>query len=344
MPLIRLGLAAVAVAIFSFAAHAQQFEKNIMTGGTSGTYIQIGRDVSRLSAECGVNLSVVESAGSLENLVAVKKRTNTQFGIVQSDVLEYVRTYAVNDPELQRSLYGVRIMYPLYNEEVQVLARRDINSLSDLAGKKVAIGKADSGTFLTSTLILDIMKINNAERLKIGASDALGLLLDGQIDALFYVAGAPTKLFSNVDIDGSRFHLLNMTEPELQATYTATEIAGGTYPFQPDPVNVVAVKAVLMTYDYKAQKNRYHQQSCKAVSDIASVILTNFDRLKESGHPKWRNVDFSQLPPGWQVGACVKEGMSPQYKLECSPGNVALRQPTEQDEEYLNLLKTRLQN
>ncbi len=341
----RLILAAFLVAVFSTAGVAAEFQKSIMTGGASGTYIQIGRDVSKVSAECGVGLDVVESAGSLENLVAVKKRSNTQFGIVQSDVLEYVRTYAVDDLELQRSLYGVRIMYPLYNEEVQVLATRDINRLSDLSGKKVAIGKADSGTFLTATLVLDIVRVNDAERLKIGASDALEMLLDGKIDALFYVAGAPTKLFSNIDIDGSKYHLVDILEPELLATYTAAQIPGGTYPFQPDPASVVAVKAVLMTYDYDPNKNVYHQQSCKAVSDISSVILTNIDRLKESGHPKWRDVDFTRLPPGWRVGDCVKAGMASTYKLTCTPGPSLANSTVEAaDEEYLNLLKLRLKN
>ncbi|MEZ5800866.1 MAG: hypothetical protein R3D29_10890 [Nitratireductor sp.] len=38
---------------------------------------------------------------------------------------------------------------------------------------------------------------------------------------------------------------------------------------------MVAVKAVLMTYDYDVKKNAYHRESCKAVSDFSSLILTN---------------------------------------------------------------------
>ena len=322
-------------------AQAQEFEKNIMTGGAKGTYIQIGRDIAALANSCGQTLNVNESAGSLENLVAVKKRKNTQFGIVQSDVLEYVQTYARNDPELKRSLFGVRIMYPLYNEEVQVLTDRSINSLSDLSGLKVAIGKADSGTFLTATLVLDILRIKDAERLAIGAAEALPMLLSGEIDAVFYVAGAPTKLFSEADIDGTRFHLLNIKDPALLATYTPSKIAGETYAFQSEPVNTVAVKAVLMTYDFEADKNSYHKNSCRAVSDFSSMILTNLEGLKQNGHPKWRDVDLAQLPPGWKVGACVKTGMAVEYKPTCTEALAVVAQD-EKDEEYLKLLKQRL--
>jgi TRAP-type uncharacterized transport system substrate-binding protein len=109
-------------------AQAQEFQRTIMTGGPKGTYIQIGRDLANLTGQCGMKLNVSESAGSLENLVAVKTKLYTQFGIVQSDVLEYVRTYSANDQALKRSLFGMRIMFPLYNEEVHVLARTDIKN------------------------------------------------------------------------------------------------------------------------------------------------------------------------------------------------------------------------
>jgi len=325
------------------SAQAQEFKKTIMTGVPTGTYIQIGKDLANIASRCSYTLDVEESAGSLENLVAVKKRSNTQFGIVQSDVLEYVRTYSANDPELQRSLFGVRIMFPLYNEEVHLLANRSIKSLADLNGKKVAVGKSRSGTFLTATIIMDIMKINNAERLPLGSGDALPMLVNGEIDALFCVAGAPTKLFSDPSLDGSQIHLVDMTEAPLKAVYTDAVIPDGTYPFQPEPVNTVAVKAVLMTYDYTPEKNAYHRESCKSVSDLSNILLTNIDELQINGHPKWNNVNLSEVPPGWRVGKCVKEGMAKTYQVTCSQPIPTAQPAAETDEEYLNLLKQQLQ-
>jgi len=323
-------------------ATAQNFAKNIMTGGPSGTYIQIGKDLADIGRSCGYDLNVVESAGSLENLVAVKRRSNTQFGIVQSDVLEYVRTHSAADPELKRSLFGVRIMYPLYNEEVHLLATRNIENVMDLANKRVAIGKIDSGTYLTSSLILDIMRLDSVKRVSIGASEALGKLLSGEIDALFYVAGAPTKLFQNADIDGSQFHLVGIQDTPLTTAYVPSQIEAGLYPFQQEPVDVVAVKAVLMTYDFDPRKNSYHKSSCKAVADVAGSLLSNFDRLRTSGHPKWKDVDLEAVPPGWRISACVKQGMAKTYKLDCEQQPIRDQQKLVVDREYLNLLKSRL--
>lgn len=331
------------LALSAGTAAAEEFERNIMTGGAQGTYIQIGRDIAALGAECGLKLNVVESAGSLENFVGVRNRRNTQFGIVQSDVLEYLKTFEANDPEVQKAVKGVRIMFPLYNEEIHVLARRDIASLKDLAGRRVAVGKKDSGTFLTATLILDIMQVKAGERLDVNPDEALPKLLSGEIDALFYVAGAPAALFSGDRIDGQKFHLVPITEAPLLATYTPSRIEAGTYSFQDRPVDLVAVKAVMMTYDYDTKRNAYHRESCRTVADFSNLILTGLDRLQASGHPKWKTVDLTALPPGWQVGVCVKAGMVLDYKPACKPQAApAASGADDANEEYLNLLKQRL--
>lgn len=333
------------ILLFPVFSIAQEFKKNIMTGGASGTYIQIGNDLANLERQCGLTLNVLETGGSLENFVGVRNRPNTQFGIVQSDVLDYFKTFEADDPELQSAISGVRIMFPLYNEEVHVLAKREISSLAELNGRKVAVGNKGSGTYLTSSLILDILQLNEAERLAIPAKEALSKLIAGEIDAFIYVAGVPTKLFDNPDIDGARFHLLPVNEPLLQASYFSSAIKAGTYPFQTEEVDVIAVKAVLMTFEYRVEKNRYQKESCKAVSDLSYLMLTNLEKLRAEGHPKWKDVDLTAVPPGWQVGNCVKTGMAASYKLQCkAPLSKTRKQNTAIDNEYLNLLKQRLKN
>lgn len=315
-----LALGAMVIALFGGAAsvQAQGIERNVLTGGPTGTYIQFGQDLSEASARCGITLNVRESAGSLENFLGVRKRRHTQFGIVQSDVLEFLKTFAANDPEMARAIFGVRIAFPLYNEEIHVLARKDIATLKDLAGKKVAIGVEDSGTFLTASLVLDLTQIEPAERLTINAEDSLQQLMAEEIDAFFYVAGAPTKIFANDAIDGSKFHLLPISDPTLQAAYVPAKIPAESYPFQSEELDVVAVKAVLMTYEFDPLRNGYHRESCRAVSDMAHVITSQFQDLRANGHPKWKQVDLNDLPPGWNISECVNAGLAEDYALNCS--------------------------
>lgn len=310
--------ATVAAIISAPVAEAQTVERNILTGGSTGTYIQIGQNLSDASARCGIRLTVHESAGSLENFLGVRKRRHTQFGIVQSDVLEFLKTFSANDPAVARAIFGVRIAFPLYNEEIHILARREIASLKDLTGKRVAVGVEDSGTYLTASLVLGLAQIKPAEQVTISAEESLQALKEDRIDAFFYVAGAPTKIFTSGDIDGARFHLLPISDPTLQAAYVPATIPAGSYPFQTEAVDVVAVKAVLMTYEYDPQRNAYHRESCKAVSDMAHIITTQFEDLRASGHPKWQQVDLNDLPPGWSISECVNAGLAEGYELACT--------------------------
>ena len=331
------------VLMLTAPAYAAELEKNIMTGGATGTYIKIGRDIAGLGKACGQTLNVVESAGSLENFSGVRNRRNTQFGIVQNDVLEYLKTFEANDPEIQQAVRGVRIMFPLYNEEVHVLAKTDIKSMADLAGRKVAVGVKDSGTYLTASLMLDILQVKSVQKVEQNPDKALPALQAGEIDAFFYVAGAPASLFQGDAIDGSKFHLVPITEAPLLATYIPAKIEPGTYSFETQPVDTVAVKAVLMTFDYDKKRNAYHRDSCKAVADFSNYIITNLDKLQATGHPKWKTVDLTAVPPGWKVGICVKEGLAADYKPTCvAPAATPAEDATDENDDYLQLLKERL--
>ena len=153
------------------------------------------------------------------------------------------------------------------------------------------------------------------------SSQTLATALEaGEIDAFFYVAGAPAALFESEAIDAERFHLLPITEPVLRTVYQTATIPADLYPFQSEPVEAIAVRAVLMTFEYRPERNAYHRESCRAVSDVSNLILTGFEELQRIGHPKWRQIDLTALPPGWEVGSCVNTGLAEDYALDCPAG------------------------
>jgi TRAP transporter TAXI family solute receptor len=310
------GVVLVLAAAFAAPATAQQVELNIVTGAASGTDAAFGRDIAAIGATCGLELNVRESAGSLENVFAVRDRPVTQLGFVQSDVLEYLRTYEAEDETLRRAAGELRIALPLYEAEVHLLARREIVDLAGLAGRRVSIGAADSGTELTAQLVLDLAEVAAVERVAGLAPDAALAALDaGEIDAMFLVSGAPAPLFDAVD--GERFHLVPLTDPSLTSVYSPAVVPGGTYPFQQDDVAVVAVQTLLVTFEFVPGRNAYHRASCAGVSDVVHLVLSRLDALKAEGHPKWRAVDPTALPPGWSVSSCVLAALEPDYSFTC---------------------------
>src|SRR5256712_1829451 len=127
----------------------------LITGGDKGTYYQFGLDLQKLVKRAGINLTVYPSKGSIENIYAVYERPGVPLGIVQSDVLAFV-SRVQSDPVLQRIAKKTKMVFPLYNEEVHLLARGNVASFDDLADRRVAIGREGSGNYLTSRLLFNV--------------------------------------------------------------------------------------------------------------------------------------------------------------------------------------------
>jgi len=241
-------------------AQAQEAERNIMASEPGGTHWPFAEDIAKLGKNCGMDLNLVHSGGSLENFFGVRNRHNTQFGIVAGDVLNYMHAYESHNADVRSAVQGMRIMLPLYDAEVQVVARTGVNTLADLAGRRVGVGPEDSAANLTSQLMFDILKVKPGEMVKGTNDDMIELLLQGEIDALVRVAGAPVAALTDDRLD-DRFHMVPINESVLKSSYKLKTLPGGTYKFQPDPVETIAVKTVIMTYEYGSMKNAYYQKS-----------------------------------------------------------------------------------
>lgn len=275
-------------------------ELGLVTGRAIGTYYQIGQDLRTLVSREGITLTVYPSAGSLENVLAVYKRQGVQLGIVQSDVLDYIRAVST-DRELQRVAQQIKLVFPLYGEEVHLLATNasNITQFADLEGKTVAIGHPESGTFLTANLLLKYGRVTSAKPVEIDGKEALEALRKGQVDAMFYVAGVPvTWLQKEVSLD-DKLHLVPITEKGITELYAPMPILAGTYSWHEGEVATVSVQATLITFDYQGP-------NCGHVGRFAKLLYDNLAWLRQNGHDKWRSVNLdAPLPPPWEQYRCV---------------------------------------
>ena len=289
--------------ILSTSANGQ--EMGIVTGSETGTYIKIGKDISRLmSQQTNINLTVYPSEGSKSNVADVYERQGVQLAIVQSDVLSSIRSKGKAGNEgLLRIADKVKMVFPLYNEEVHILARNSISSFSDFEGIIVAVGASGSGTNITANFVFEIAGITPGNTIKVGGKEALSMLSNGTIDAMIYVSGYPVKLFES--IDNEKVKLLTIIDKSVSEYYPPSTIPANTYPFQVEAVDTVAVKAVLMSYDYR----RTH---CNNVGLVAKTIYNNFDWLKQNGHSKWKSVDLDFNLSKWEQYSCVKKALETQ--------------------------------
>ena len=271
----------------------------LITGGEKGTYYQFGLDLQKLVKPAGITLNVYPSKGSIENVYAVYQRPGVPMGIVQSDVLAFV-SRVQSDPVLQRIAKKTKMIFPLYNEEIHLLGKKGIADFDDLSGRRVAIGREGSGTYLTTRLLFKLSEVAPAEMVPIDTSEALAELKAGRIDAMFYVAGFPVKLLKEDVTDKDQLVLIPITNKSILEFYPQAEIPVGVYPWQTTVVNTAAVKAVLVSFDFR-------RRDCDNVGRFAQIMSKGLDSLQKTGHTKWKVVDFNYPLRGWEQYDCVRK-------------------------------------
>ena len=300
-------------------------DMGIITGGDKGTYYQFGLDLQKLTKPA-VNLTVHTSKGSIENIFAVYQRPGVQMGIVQSDVLAFVARVQ-SDPVLSRIAKKTRMVFPLYNEEVHLLGKKGIRDFDDLAGKRVAIGRDGSGTYLTSRLLFKLSEVAPAEMVPIDTGEALAELKAGRIDAMFYVAGFPVKLLKDDVTDKDGLELIPITNKSITEFYPRADIPANVYEWQKTPVNSVAVKAVLVSFDFR-------RKDCDNIGRFAQTIQKQMPSLLQNGHPKWKVVDLNYPLKGWEQYDCVRK-----YIGSAAAAPAAVSKPAANENPVFNAIK-----
>jgi TRAP transporter TAXI family solute receptor len=302
-----LGFLLASFVLGSLVSVSLAADMGIITGSDKGTYYQFGLNLQQLMKRSDIDLKVYTSKGSIENVYAVYKRPGVQIGVVQADALAFI-SRVETDATLIRIAKKVKLVFPLYNEEVHLLGRRDIADFDDLTGKRVAVGREGSGTYLTARLLLKVSEVQPQEMVFIDTDEALAALKAGRIDAMFYVAGYPVKLLSEGVADADGLALIPITNKSILEFYPGAEIPARTYAWQPAPVNTVAVKASLVSYDYR-------RRDCDNVGKFAETLASNLDWLRKNGHPKWKAVDLDYPLKGWEQYDCVKKALHKQPTL-----------------------------
>lgn len=306
-------LAGVSTLLLTEAALA---EVGMVTGSKVGTYIKFGQAIAEQTKGEGVDILVKESEGSIANIRRMNSRENAALGIVQSDVLGFLSRS--ENMELKKISKRIRMIFPFYNEEVHLFARQDIKSIKDLSGKRVIIGKAGSGSWLTATNLMKIAGVMPGESLNYSPKDGVLAVLQDKADALFYVAGKPVKLFTTLGKlkEQPKFtplfdnvHFVSITDPAILQEYEASQIGPKDYSWLGEQVSTAAVKAVLVSFDFSSKKSPYFKQRCQELGVIGRVIRNNISTLREDGHPKWKEVDLEANVGIWKPDICSRSAL-----------------------------------
>ena len=199
-----------------------------MGGGSRGaTFDTVGLSVGDILWRSidGFNLSLVKSAGSLENLRRIQAGEMDMGVAFAGDVF---LSYNGEDVFAEEGPYdNVRVIGFLYSAVSQLvtLEGEGIASVEDLAGKAIAVGVLGSGTQLTSERLFTTLGFyDEIDPVLLAGLDASEELEDQQIQAYHALYGVPSETVLDTSATG---------EAVILNTYDAAEAAGffETYPF-----------------------------------------------------------------------------------------------------------------
>ncbi len=266
----------------------------IISGGADGTYIRIAADFANVLDDENLRILPTIGRGSLQNLRDIMFLRGVDIGIVQMDARDGLAKDGLQDEALTKLRYIAR----LYNEEVHVLASREITDIRQLEGKKVNIDKAGSGTNLTARLIFEKLGIA-PEMTTYDQTSSYERLRSGEIQAAVYVAGRPVRAISEFEAN-DRFHLLSVPfEGELAASYFPATFTPADYPrlvANGTEVQSLAVGSILAVFNWPERSDRY-----KRVARFVKAFFSRFDEFLMPGrHPKWKEVNLTADVPGWE--------------------------------------------
>ena len=205
-----------------------------VTGGESGTYYAFGSVIAQhASNNAGVKVVGLVGNGSQANIQELADGT-ADFAFCQSDVM----AYAYNGTNLfDAKVEGFSTVAALYMEQVQIVTTNPaIKTVADLAGKSVSIGAPGTGVYFNAIDVLGAYGLTESDIKPTYQSfgDSADALKNGQIDAAFIVAGAPTTAVTDLATTKDTY-LVSLDDEHIDKLlessdyYTKTVIAKDVY-------------------------------------------------------------------------------------------------------------------
>jgi uncharacterized protein len=266
----------------------------IVSGTVTGTYVQFASDLSNVLDSPGkLRILAVLGKGSLQNVEDILKVRGIDVGIVQSDVLAYIRKQGLFGGVENRLQYITK----LYNEEFHLLATADIQTPEDLQGKKVNFGLPGSGIAITASIVFDLLKIK-VQPTYDDPGAALEKLKRGEIAASTGVYGKPAKIYDGLKPQDNLKFLAVPPNLDLSKVYFPSALTDKDYPGiigEGESVETIAVGAVMVVFGWERNSWRYNK-----VARFVDLFFANLDQLQKAPrHQKWQEVNLGAKVPGW---------------------------------------------
>ena len=235
----------------------------------------------------------VVARGKVQNLWDILYLKGVDMGFVQTDVLAYLE----DDPRINSIKNRIRFITVMFPAEVHIVARNDIRTLQDLAGKKVSINAKGTGSSVVGTLLFKRLGIDAILEHE-DTNRAIARMKEGDLAAHINVLGKPARPVARIKKEDG-LHLLAIPfTPEVAEIYLPSSFTSEDYPdLVPEGTEVETIAAgnVLAAFNWPEDHPRYQK-----VARFVDAFFSRFEELKQPGfHPKWKDVNIGASVAGW---------------------------------------------
>lgn len=239
------------IAVSSVASAATKY-LSLGTGGVTGVYYPLGGALANIITNNipGYNCTAESTGGAVENAMLIY-RGKIDIGFVDASSAYNAQNKigSFKDDNIE-NLRGLVSIYP---EAVQLITLdKNIDSIADLKGKKVAVGSPGAATEVMARDLLALydMTYDDIEEDFLGFGDASAGLKDRTIDAGIIWAGVPTSGIMELGAQHN-VKMLNFTDDmvaKLKVSHpfcVPMKITKNHYSSLISDVNTIAVPATL---------------------------------------------------------------------------------------------------
>ena len=252
------------------------------TGFSDGTYYAVGEAMNEILEP---SFLLKKTRGSRDNIRFV---SNGEADIAISQFDSWSEQVSKDKSLLQK----VRLLMPLYSEELHVVTSQKIKSLKELKGKRISIGADASGIETTSLLVLQTLNIRtpDVKLFREPTANALAMLKIHERDALFVVAGAPVKAFQILKKPSFRLNSINKNERKTLTSgllqYRNATISENQYSWlKKKKIKTISVDSVLIGSAMLKDRD---------VNQLLRQIFANQKAL-ENRHEKFRQLNVLKI-------------------------------------------------
>lgn len=263
-----------------------------LAGGLlEGAPIRLAAEIARV-VDDGDNLHVlpVVTRGATENLNSLLYLRGIDAAIINSDALE---EYKSQVPDIQRRIAYVLNLFP---SELQIFVRPEIQSLNDLAGKKVNFNNQGTAAAYSGPMIFSRLNIE-VEKTFIPHQVALEQMRKGEMSAVVFITSKPVDAFVRGRWEPGFKFLPLPYENKFEDYYLPAALDATDYPNlikQGERISTIAVPTALVAFNWPAKTNRSER-----VSRFVDHLFSRIDRLQAPGFdPKWKSINLAATVPG----------------------------------------------